>query len=179
MRTAMIDSQLRPQGIADPAVIAAMAAVPREDYVAAGHEALAYGDRGAPGRGGGTLTPPAALATMVQALEPQGGERALVVGADTAYASAVLAALGVDTATATGAADKVDLILVDGAVEQVPDELAARLAPGGRLAAAIIDDGVTRLVVGRHSGGAFGVTRIGDAYVPPLTGFERPRAFVF
>jgi protein-L-isoaspartate(D-aspartate) O-methyltransferase len=32
-RRAMIDSQLRPQGVSDPAVLAAMASVPREEYV--------------------------------------------------------------------------------------------------------------------------------------------------
>jgi len=179
MRMAMIDSQLRPQGIADPAVIAAMAAVPREHYVTEGAETLAYGDRGAPQRGGGTMTPPAALAAMVQALEPSAGERALIVGENTDYAAAVLAALGVDAGADRNGTDKVDLILVDGAVEHIPDSLSSRLAPGGRLAAAIIDDGVTRLVLGRHSGGAFGLTTIADAFVPPLAGFERPRAFVF
>ena len=31
-RKVMVLSQLRPQGVTDPAVLAAMAAVPREDY---------------------------------------------------------------------------------------------------------------------------------------------------
>jgi protein-L-isoaspartate(D-aspartate) O-methyltransferase len=179
MRTAMIESQLRPQGIADPLVLSAMSAVPREAFVAQGAEALAYGDRGAPKRGGGTMTPPSAFAALLQALEPVPGERALVIGDPSGYAATVLEALGVDAGDGGNATDKVDLILVDGAVEHLPDDLVARLKPGGRLAAGIIDDGVTRLVIGRHSGGAFGLATIGDAYVPRLAGFERPRAFVF
>jgi protein-L-isoaspartate(D-aspartate) O-methyltransferase len=47
------------------------------------------------------------------------------------------------------------------------------------LGAALIDRGVTRLIIGRKSGGAFGYLSIGDAGVPVLPGFNRPRAFTF
>lgn len=178
-RMAMIDSELRPQGIADPAVLAAIASVPRERFVTPGAEALAYGDRGAPAANGGALIPPAAFGLLLQALVPQAGERALVVGIDPAYAAAVLTALGVSVATDAAAPGHYDIILIDGAVEAIPDALTDRLTPGGRLAGAIDDDGVTRLIVGARTAGAFGYTSIGDAFVPRLPGFERPRAFVF
>ena len=71
------------------------------------------------------------------------------------------------------------MILIDGAVEYVPDELVEQLAEGGRLGAAIIDQGITRLIIGRKAGGGFGQVSIADAATPALPGFERPRAFTF
>jgi protein-L-isoaspartate(D-aspartate) O-methyltransferase len=70
-------------------------------------------------------------------------------------------------------------VLIDGAVEYIPDAIVGQLADGGRLGAAVVDRGVTRLVVGRKAGDAFGTLSIGDAGVPALPGFKRPRAFTF
>jgi protein-L-isoaspartate(D-aspartate) O-methyltransferase len=72
-----------------------------------------------------------------------------------------------------------DQILIDGAVELIPDAIVAQLADGGRLGTALVDRGITRLIVGRKSGGAFGYLSIGDAGVPALPGFTRPKAFTF
>ena len=72
-----------------------------------------------------------------------------------------------------------DLILIDGAVGEVPAGLAARLAPDGRLATGVDDNGVTRLAIGRMSGGVLGLRRFADSEVPVLAGFSRPRAFTF
>ena len=72
-----------------------------------------------------------------------------------------------------------DRILIDGAVEAIPDVIVGQLADGGRLGTALLDRGVTRLIVGRKAGGAFGYLSIGDAGVPALPGFSRPKAFTF
>ena len=72
-----------------------------------------------------------------------------------------------------------DHILIDGAVEYIPDAIVAQLADGGRLGAALVDRGITRLIVGRKVGGAFGYLSLSDAGVPPLPGFTRPKAFTF
>jgi protein-L-isoaspartate(D-aspartate) O-methyltransferase len=61
----------------------------------------------------------------------------------------------------------------------IPDAIVAQLADGGRLGTALVDRGVTRLIVGRKSGGAFGYLSIGDAGVPALPGFTRAKAFTF
>lgn len=204
MRAAMIDSQLRPQGIADPAVIAAFASIAREQFVPEGLRPIAYSDRAIPLVPGRSLTPPAALAQLVQSLAPVPGERALVVGAASGYSAAVLAAMGADVvalesvrelvamARANGldpiegplesgqpASGPYDCILIDGAVAEVPEAIVAQLADGGRLAAAIADRGVTRLVVGTKTGSAFGLLSFADAAVPVLPGFTQPPAFVF
>lgn len=182
-RRAMIDSQLRPQGVTDPAVLAAMAAVPREQYLPEAMHSLAYTDRPIHLGEGKALMPPAALGQLISALEPRAGERALVVGSGNPYAAKVLEVLGLsvdlaDTAEAAGKAIY-DLILIDGAAEDIPAALVARLAPGGRLGTAIADNGVTRLAIGRVAGGALGLRRFADSEVPVLPAFTRPRVFTF
>lgn len=182
-RRAMIESQLRPQGVTDRRVLAAMAAVPREQFVPEAVRPLAYSDRPLPLDQGRSLMSPAAFARLLTEVAPKPGERALVVGAGSGYAAAVLMEIGLDVDSADSlrspAKQAYDLILVDGAIEEVPQELVAGLVPGGRLAAGIADRGVTRLAVGRGSGGSLGMKSFADCEVPMLPGFSRPRAFTF
>ena len=203
-RRAMIDSQLRPEGVTDIGVLAAMASIPREDFAPAASRAFAYFDRPLPLGGGRSMMPPAALGRLLSELAPRPGERALVVGAGSGYSAALLQAIGCDViateddpalaaqarAAGTTLADgdpgeEFDLILIDGAVEHIPPSLVGRLAEDGRLGTALIDrsdrldKGVTRLVTGRTASGHLGLQTIVDAEVAPLPGFERPQAFVF
>lgn len=182
-RQAMIDSQLRPQGVTDPLVIAAMGSVERERFVPEDARALAYADRPVPLGAGRALPAPSTLGILLDAVRPVAGERALIVGSDDGYAAAVLGAIGVRPVPASARAGSeegsVDIVLIDGAVDHIPEAIVERLADGGRLAAALIDGGVTRLILGRKSGTAFGYRVIGDADVPVLPGFTRPPAFVF
>lgn len=203
-RRAMVDSQLRPEAVTDHGVLAAMGTVERERFVPDRHKSLAYVDRPLPIGAGRTMMPPAALGRLLSELAPVAGERALVVGSGSGYSAALLAAIGLnvtalesdsalaDAATQAGVATNVgdlaggwaagapyDLILVDGAVEQIPAALTKQLSPRGRLGGALVDRGVTRLVVGRVSGDALGLAIISDADVAVLPGFARPRAFTF
>ncbi|MCS6986613.1 MAG: protein-L-isoaspartate O-methyltransferase [Sphingomonadaceae bacterium] len=169
-RTAMIESQLKPCGVIDPRVLQAMAAVPREDFVAQGRRALAYADLEQPLAPGRAMMTPLTLGLMVQAARVEPGERALVVGAGTGYAAAVLGRMGAEVVAleesptlaararalvaghgrvtvvegplARGAPDRApfDLILIDGAAERLPAELVAQLDPRGRLVAVIVDE---------------------------------------
>ena len=203
-RQAMVDSQLRPEGVNDPAVIEAMSLVPRERFVPDEQKPLAYIDRAVPLGEGRALPPPAVLGLLLTALAPLRGERALVVGAATGYSAAVLTEMGIATAAVecssslAAAARKngvqvvegalegghpeggdYDFILVDGAVESIPDALVAQLKDGGRLGGAIVDKGITRLIVGRKAGTGFGYLTVADAATPALPGFQRPQAFTF
>ncbi|MCY7271694.1 MAG: protein-L-isoaspartate O-methyltransferase [Sphingomonas bacterium] len=187
-RRVMVISQLRPQGVTDARVLAAMGAVPREDFVATGQQAMAYGDRPLRLDNGSSMMPPAELGLLLTRLAPIPGERALVVGGGGAYAAAVLRhiALQVDTADAAEAPGSTayDLILVEGAIEHLPDTLARRLATGGRVGAAIVEDGVTRLATGRGisnsaGGKTVGFTSFAEAQVPILPGFSSAPAFAF
>ena len=203
-REAMIESQLRPQGVTDPAVLDAMGRIQRERYLPNETRPLAYVDRAVSVGGGRFLTAPAALGQLLTQMMPERGQRALVVGAGTGYSVAVLAAMGLDVigvesdpaliAAARSVGVRLveaslasgdpkhapfDQILIDGAVEYIPDEIVEQLADGGRLGTALVDRGITRLVVGRKAGGAFGTLSIADAGVPALPGFSRPKAFTF
>ncbi len=186
-RRAMIDSQLRPEAVTDLAVLAAMGAVPREDYVPQAARASAYVDRPISLGQGRSMMPPAALGRLLSELAPRPGERALVVGATSGYSAALLQAMGLDVTSmdgssddvAEGAAEGFDLILIDGAVEQISQSLIDSLVDGGRLATAIRDRGVSRLVIGRAATGRLGLRTIVNADVALLPQYERPRAFTF
>lgn len=182
-RRAMVLNQLRPQGVTNHAVLAAMGSVPRERFVPAGARALAYADRSLTADGGAPIMPPAELGLLLAALDPRPGERALVVGAGGGYSAAVLEALGLGVTRTEcdppAGRDKYDVILIEGAVEVFPSWVAGRLSPAGRVAAALLDGGVARLSIGRGTGGVVGFTSLGDAQVPANPAFARPPAFTF
>ena len=90
MRRAMIASQLRTTGTNDPRVLAAMGAVAREDFVPRDRLPLAYADALVPLKPGRDLNPPMVLGKLLTQATPRAGERALLVGAATGYAAAVL-----------------------------------------------------------------------------------------
>src|SRR5687767_8284101 len=98
-RRNMVDSQLRTYDVTDLAVLAAMNEVPRERFVPAGREELAYLDQGlgvgpAGPAGQRTMLAPMVLARMLQHLEVRPGERVLDVAGGLGYSAAVLARLG-------------------------------------------------------------------------------------
>jgi protein-L-isoaspartate(D-aspartate) O-methyltransferase len=159
-----------------------MGKVPREDYLPDHLAASAYSDRPLRLAGGAPVMPPAELGQLLNQLVPRAGERALVIGEGGAYSAAVLRELGlaVDSADMIDqTAGAYDIILIEGAVEQVPPALAQRLAPGGRAAAAIVEDGVTRLAIGRSAGTSVSFISFAEAQVPLLSGFARIPAFTF
>ena len=186
-RLAMVENQLRPEGVVDPAVIDAMSSVPREQFVPEHLRAVAYTDRALMLGDGRFIPAPAVLGQLLVQMMSERGQRALVIGTATGYSEAVLKAMGLDVTAVEGASVEAgdpkrgpyDQILIDGAVEYIPDAIVAQLADGGRLGTALIDRGITRLIVGRKAGGAFGYLSIGDAGVPALPGFSRPKEFIF
>ena len=203
-REAMVESQLRPEGVTDPGVLAAMGRVRREDFLPSHTRPLAYVDRAVAIGAGRFLPAPAVLGQLLTQMMAERGHRALVLGAGTGYSAAVLAEMGLEVIAVESdpelaaaavergvsthvaplesgypAAAPFDQILIDGAVETIPDVIVEQLANGGRLGTAILDRGITRLVVGRKAAGAFGYLSIGDAGVPALPGFSRPKAFTF
>ena len=177
-RRAMVDSQLRPQGVTDVAVLGAMATVPREAFVPEGAASFAYSDRSISIGEKGAMMPPTPLARLLTAAAPMPGDRALVVGAAPGYAAELLRHIGL-MVSEDGAAGPFDFILVEGAVEVVPDALTAALAEGGRIATALVEGGTTRLAVGRKVGGVVGWNRFADAEIIPLPGYGRAPVFTF
>jgi protein-L-isoaspartate(D-aspartate) O-methyltransferase len=73
-----------------------------------------------------------------------------------------------------------DAILVEGAVERIPDGLCEQLAPAGRLVAIEAAGKVGHAVIIRKSGGSAVSRRVAfDVSAPVLPGFKQPKAFTF
>ncbi|WP_300975079.1 protein-L-isoaspartate O-methyltransferase [Sphingomonas sp. LHG3406-1] len=204
-RRAMVDSQLRPQAVTDPLVVAAMAGVARETFVPEASAPIAYIDRMVPIAPGRALSPPASVGRMLVELGCRTGEKALIVGAGTGYSAAVLAEMGLDVIAVesdpvllgrlrkvegitivegpleAGAPDcgPYDVILVDGQIEDLPEALVEQLKVGGRLGACLVEGGVPRLMAGTRSIHGFGLKSLADASMAPLPGFARPAVFTF
>jgi protein-L-isoaspartate(D-aspartate) O-methyltransferase len=92
----MVERQLRRRGIDDERVLAAMGRVPREAFVPEALRPDAYADAALPIGGGQTISQPFVVATMLAALRPGPGDRALDVGTGSGYAAALLAELGAE-----------------------------------------------------------------------------------
>ena len=72
-----------------------------------------------------------------------------------------------------------DAILLDGAVEDVPEALFDQLKEGGRLVAVVGYNRAASAVVYTKSDDDIGARPVFDAFVPALPGFARPKTFVF
>ena len=208
MRSAMIDSQLRTNDVIDPAVVAAMAAEPREAHVPAPLASVAYIDRAIDLGGGRYLNAPLVTGRMLVEAAIRPGARVLLIGAATGYGAALLARLGAEVhaleedaaliaagrqATASDAIRWIegplsagvpdgapfDRIIIDGAIEILPDAIADQLAEGGKLVAARREGAVVRLVQGVKAGGIVALRPFADMDVAPLPGFEAPAGFQF
>lgn len=203
-RASMVDTQLRPEGVNYPPVSEAMAAVPREQFVADEARPLAYIDRTVQMGDGRLMSAPAVLGKLLTEMAPLPGEKALVVGCGSGYSGAVLQEMGIKVTGlefSPGLASRArehgidvvegpleegwkkgapyHLILIDGAVEYVPETLISQLTDHGRLGVALIDKGVCRLAVGRRAGEGFGIHTMSDAGAAALPGFAKPRTFKF
>ncbi|MEO8723196.1 MAG: protein-L-isoaspartate O-methyltransferase [Sphingobium sp.] len=205
MRSAMVESQLRTSDVSDPRVIAAMAHVPREDHVPSARRASAYIDRSVPIGNGRAINPPLATGRLLNAAAIEAGDKVLLIGAAGGYCAAVLSAMGAHVVAVEqddfdgdkrkelpgvtwvkgplvkGAAKNgpYDVLLIDGAVEQLPDSLCDQITDGARVVTGIVDHGVTRLHSGRKVGGSVGLTCLADLEMAVLPGFARPTGFSF
>lgn len=94
-RDHMVKAQLLTRGISDQAVIRAMRAVPRHEFVPVEDAAEAYDDHPLPIGYGQTISQPYIVAYMTEALRLSERERVLEIGTGSGYQAAVLAQLGV------------------------------------------------------------------------------------
>ena len=209
MRNAMVASQLRTNAVNDPRVVEAMARTPRENFLPAEQKGLAYRDTLLPLPGGRRHNSPLATGRLLTEAHVRPEDHVLLIGAAGGYAAALLAQLAKSVValeeeaalvalarTALAGEAKVelvqgpleagwaagapyDLLIVDGAVEQLPDALIAQAKPGGRVLTGVIDRGVTRLAAGRRTEGGFGLLDFLDVECTQLPGFRRLRTFTF
>lgn len=206
-RAAMVASQLRTSGVNDARVVAAMAQVAREDFLPESQRAFAYRDRSLPLGNGRAQNPPLATGLLLTEARIAAGEKVLVIGAAGGYAAAIAARIGADVTAVEEDAELItlaraaldqgitlvdgplaggapagapyDLVLIDGAVEQIPDALAEQLRDGGRVVTGVLDRGVTRIASGVRTAAGVGLANIVDSECAVLPGFAKPRGFQF
>jgi protein-L-isoaspartate(D-aspartate) O-methyltransferase len=210
-REAMVDRQVRPSDVTRYPIIAAMLAIPREDYVPEPLRPVAYLGEHVPLGPGRVLLDPRVFSKMLDALAIGPQDLVLDVGCGLGYSTAVLAwmaeavvALESDPAMAADAEARLaeravdnaivhtgplaegvpanapfDAILIEGAIEVLPEALAGQLKPGGRIAAIVVEGahGQARLGLSTESGIVW--RRIFDATAPVMPGFAATKAFEF
>jgi protein-L-isoaspartate(D-aspartate) O-methyltransferase len=89
----MVETQIRARDVRDPAVLKAMARVPRHLFVPADVQSHAYDDRPLPIGEGQTISQPYIVAYMTEALQVTPEHRVLEIGTGSGYQAAVLAEL--------------------------------------------------------------------------------------
>ena len=87
----MIEQQIRPWEVLDPKILQLMATVPREAFVPAGYEGLAYADTEIPLGQGQVMLSPKVVGRMLQAADIDPLDIALEVGTGSGYLTALLA----------------------------------------------------------------------------------------
>jgi protein-L-isoaspartate(D-aspartate) O-methyltransferase len=170
---------------------------------------LAYRDTAVPVAHGRAVNLPIAIGKLLTRAEVRATDRVQLIGAAGGYTAAVLAELAGsvvavesdpaliaiarpalaayanvelvegDLAAGWPGQAPYDLLVVDGAVEHLPQGLIDQVAIGGRVVTGIADRGVTRLAAGVRSAGGFGLTAFADVDCVALPGFARPKAFTF
>ncbi len=186
-RRAMIDSQLRVSGVNEEWVLAAMASVPREDFVPAAARGHAYIDRSIPLDDSHSLPAPLVQGMMLVEAAPSSDDRVLLVSCGSGYLGELLrpqvavldTVSAADAAAQAGGMGQYTLVLVDGAIEHLPAGLAAELAEGGRIVTGLVERGVTRLAAGRKQGGEVALLPLADIGIPVLREFAAPKRWSF
>jgi protein-L-isoaspartate(D-aspartate) O-methyltransferase len=208
-REKMVDSQVRPNQVNDRRVVAAMRVLPREDFAPPG--AIAYGDADISLGNGRYMLAPMLSARLAQLVMMNNPAHVLVVGAGSGYTAAVLAACGThvtaleeESALTNGAlaahapaaeavtgkllagwpaAGPYDAILIEGAVNAIPEVFAAQLAPSGRVITVLADSaqsgGLGRAVIAETTAAGFAVAKMFDCTARILPKFRRTPEFSF
>ncbi len=114
-RLAMVESQIRPNGVRDPLILNAFATVPREAFVPNDQKALAYMDDAAlavPAAGESParyLLPPMVLAKLLQSASLSQSDQVLDIGGATGYSAAILAQICSNVAALEASEDLADI----------------------------------------------------------------------
>ncbi|MDJ0643239.1 MAG: protein-L-isoaspartate O-methyltransferase [Erythrobacter sp.] len=187
-RKAMIDSQLRTSGVNEEFVLGRMLAVPREDFLPANKAALAYIDRSVSLDDGGYLASPLFYGKLLLEAEPMPTDRALVIEGGSGYLAELLRPLvaKIDVLEAdkaanvtSGAEATYSLVVIDGAVEALPDGIAQMIEEDGRIVSGLVLRQVTRLASGRKVAGKVALMPVEDIGIPVLRQFDKPKSWSF
>lgn len=215
-RANMVNGQVLTGNVHGRRLLDAMGDVPRERFVPASREALAYadveiplpGEAGSPSR---ALVTPLTFARLASLAEIRSSDLVLDIGCATGYSTAVLArlassvvALEADEALAAGATETLaelgvdnaaviagalaegyaaeapyDVILINGAIDEVPQAILDQLGEGGRLVCVRLHGPVGRAMIYRRDDGHVSGRAAFDAAAPMLPGFAKEAGFAF
>ncbi|MBB3938743.1 protein-L-isoaspartate(D-aspartate) O-methyltransferase [Novosphingobium fluoreni] len=183
-RRAMIDSQLRTSGVNEPWILEAMGSLAREDYVPANMRDAAYIDRAIALGDGRMLASPLVHGRFLAEARPTQADKALLIGDDGYLAALLRPLVGSLDVVAPGDAGAIGsgdytLIMIDGAIEALPDALVDRLAPDGRVVTGQVLRGVTRVATGRKAAGRVALLPLAEIGIPVLPEFAAPKRWSF
>ena len=184
-RRHMVDSQILPNRVTDPRIVAAMGELPREAFVPEKRRGVAYVDEAIPLGRGRFLMEPMVVARLIQEAEVRSTDVVLAIGCGTGYATAVLgrlvsvvvalecdpelAALATETLRQSGidAVSVVEGTLQDGYPKEAPYDVIFFDGAAAEIPSAVTDQLAEggRLVAIVDAGGGIGrgtlVTRFG------------------
>jgi protein-L-isoaspartate(D-aspartate) O-methyltransferase len=121
---------------------------------------------------------------MLAEAKPTAADRVLVIDGGSGYLPALLSGLASDVvvaspADAAKAKGAFTLLIVDGAVEAIPDTIAKKLSDDGRVVTGLVENGVTRLAIGRKAAGAIALLPLAEIGIPRLAAFDKPKVWSF
>lgn len=186
-RKAMIDSQLRTSGVNEEFVLGRMNSVPREAFLPEDKASLAYIDRSVPIGPDAHLASPLFYGKLLLEAAPAQSERVLIVEGGTGYLAELVRPL-VSEMTVISAKDAAEgsalngtysMILIDGAIEELPDGLVDALEEEGTVVSGLLLRGVTRLASGRKIVGHLSLEPVEDLGIPVLHAFDKPKGWTF
>lgn len=180
----MVDSQIHTAGVVSAPVLEAFRAVPREAFLPENLRGRAYIDEDLPLGGGHFLMEPAILARMIEAAQINPDDIVLNIGDSTGYSSAILAELAKTVMTHDSVAGKAScsLIIMNGAVHEIPKNLLSCLTLNGRLLTVLRPEGKTvgtAVMLQRTGEEQYSTRHLFDAATPYIPGYEAKPSFVF
>lgn len=182
----MIESQLRPTGVNADFVLRRMAAVERERFVPEPARSFAYMDRAIDLGGGRQLAAPIVQGLMLQEARPTTDDKALLVDGGSGYLAELLRPLvgslevvTPEQAITPGEGGDFTLLMIDGAIEQLPEVLVDRLVDAGRVVTGLVEGGLTRLAIGRKAAGQVALLPLAELGMPALPEFAAPKRWSF
>ena len=207
-RSNMMKGQLFTTGLQYGSVADAMFGVARELFVPQAFAESAYVDDVIPLGGGRYLISPHTLAVMLNSVGFDGSERTLIIAGGTGYSAEVVKQLCHKVVMVEERADLVskaraqvedvevntaplssgcsvhqpyDVIIIEGAVEKVPNGLLEQLIDGGRLITVESGgaDTMGQLLVIKRTGKSWVESYGEQLSVPVLPGFKKSEEFLF
>ena len=186
-RKAMVDSQLRTSGVNAPFVLDRIGTVARESFLPEELRHAAYTDRAIRLPDSGVLPAPVFHGMLLEEARPRGEDTVLIVDGGSGYLPELVRPMvtSVESVDVTaGVAGKakardVSLLLIDGAIEELPKALGKRLADGGRIVTGLVERGVTRLATGRKVAGGVSLVAVAETGIPRLSAFDAPPRWSF